>query len=62
VHDADAACVQLRLRPPLPKPGLDLQGLDPEAMSAPLCAKVAGFSLHASRVVDEWDREGLERP
>jgi len=30
-------------------------------MSAPLCAKIAGFSLHASRVVDEWDRDGLER-
>jgi hypothetical protein len=49
------------VEPPLPKSGLDLQGLGPEAMSAPLCAKVAGFSLHASRVVDEWDREGLER-
>jgi len=49
------------VEPPLSKPGLDLQSLDPEAMSAPLCAKFAGFSLHASRVVDERDRDGLER-
>ena len=48
------------VEPALPKSGLDLQGLDPEAVSAPVCAKIAGFSLHASRVVDEWDREGLE--
>jgi len=36
-------------------------GIDPEAMSTPLCAKVAGFSLHAARVVDASDRAGLER-
>jgi hypothetical protein len=46
--------------PPLPKPGLDLLGLDPPAMSTPLCAKVAGFSLHAARVVPARDRDALE--
>jgi hypothetical protein len=49
------------VEPPLPKPGLDLQSLDPAAMSTPLCAKVAGFSLHAARVVPAPDRDGLER-
>jgi hypothetical protein len=38
-----------------------LPGIDPEATSTPLCAKVAGFSLHAARVVDASDRAGLER-
>ena len=47
--------------PPLPKLGLDLHGLDPAAMSTPLCAKVAGFSLHAARVVPAPDRDELER-
>jgi hypothetical protein len=30
-------------------------------MTAEHCAKVAGFSLHAARVVDAQDRDGLER-
>jgi len=30
-------------------------------MESPLCAKVAGFSLHAARVVGAADRDGLER-
>ena len=29
--------------------------------SKPLCAKVDGFSLHAARIVEPTDREGLER-
>jgi hypothetical protein len=49
------------LEPPLPKLGLDLLGLDHQTMGAPLCAKVAGFSLHAARVVPAHDRDALER-
>ena len=48
------------LEPPLPKLGLELLGLDHTATSAPLCAKVAGFSLHAARVVPAHDRDALE--
>jgi len=49
------------VEPPIPKLGLKYLGLDSPAMSTPLCAKVAGFSLHAARVVDAHDRDGLEK-
>lgn len=49
------------LEPPLPKLGLDLLGLDPQAMSTPLCVRLAGFSLHAARTVHAHDRDALER-
>ena len=45
----------------MPKLGRDLHGLDPQAMSTPLCAKIAGFSLHAARLVHAHDRDALER-
>jgi hypothetical protein len=48
------------LEPPLPKLGRDLLGLDPQAMSSPLCARIAGFSLHAARVVHAHNRDALE--
>jgi hypothetical protein len=50
------------VEPPLPRPALGLEGLPlPAPMRGPLCAKVAGFSLHAARVVGPADRDGLER-
>jgi hypothetical protein len=50
------------VKPPLPRPVLGLEGLPlPAPMRGPLCAKVAGFSLHAARVVGAADRDGLER-
>jgi hypothetical protein len=49
------------VEPPLPKLGLDLLGLDHTSFDAPLCAKVAGFSLHAARVVPAQDRDTLEK-
>ena len=45
------------LEPPLPKLGLEL--LDHTSADVALCAKIAGFSLHAARVVPAHDREGL---
>ena len=47
------------LEPPLPKLGLEL--LDHTSTDAPLCAKIAGFSLHAARVVPAQDRDALEK-
>ena len=49
------------VEPPLPDSGLGLLGVDPPPAGTPLCAKVAGFSLHAARVVGAADRAGLER-
>jgi hypothetical protein len=46
---------------PIPKLGRDLLGLDPQAMTTPLCATIAGFSLHAARSVHAQDRDALER-
>jgi hypothetical protein len=47
---------------PLPKLGLELRGLDHTSVDAPLlCAKIAGFSLHAARVVPAHDRDALEK-
>ena len=45
------------LEPPLPRLGREL---DPPAMSEALCAKIAGFTLHAARVVDAHDRDALQ--
>ena len=49
------------IEPPLPRLGLELLGLDHAATSAPLCAKVAGFTLHAARLVPAHDRDALEK-
>jgi hypothetical protein len=52
------------LRPPVRPQRALLPGLDddPEPPPAsPLCARVAGYSLHAARVVAAHDRPGLER-
>jgi hypothetical protein len=45
------------LVPPIPKLSPELDSL---AMSEALCAKIAGFSLHAARVVPAHDRNALE--
>ena len=47
------------LDPPLSKLGLEL--LDHTSTDAALCAKIAGFSLHAARVVPAHDRDALEK-
>ena len=47
------------LEPPLPKLGLEL--LDHTSADVALCAKIAGFSLHAARVVPAHDRDALEK-
>jgi hypothetical protein len=58
LRDALATAVE----PPLPKLGLELLGLDPTSFDAPLlCAKIAGFSLHAARLVPAHDRDALEK-
>jgi len=57
LREALAAAVE----PPLPRPGLGLPGVDLESPGTPLCARVAGFSLHAAHVIDAGDRAGLER-
>jgi hypothetical protein len=44
-----------------PVPDLGLPGLEPQGPAKPLCANVAGFSLHAGQVVAADDREALER-
>lgn len=49
------------VEPPLPRLGLELLGLDHTATSAPLCAKIAGFTLHAARLVPAHDRDALEK-
>ena len=33
----------------------------PDDLPPPLCARIAGFSLHAARSVETHDRPGLER-
>jgi hypothetical protein len=57
MRDALAAAVE----PPLPSPRLALPEADPEGAAQPLCAKVAGFSLHVAHAVAASDRAGLER-
>jgi len=49
------------VEPPLSKLGRELVDLDHTTTSAPLCAKVAGFSLHAARLVPAHDRDALEK-
>ncbi len=46
---------------PLPRAGVGLEDARPEPPQTPLCAKVAGFSLHAARLVPADDRVALER-
>jgi len=53
--------IEALTHPQLIRPRLDFQQLEPEALRTPLCAKVAGCSLHAARVVDARDRHALER-
>ncbi len=62
--EAIAAALQSDLAaavaPPLPSPQLALPE-DREPKPKPLCAKVAGFSLHAAHAVAAGDRLALER-
>jgi hypothetical protein len=47
------------VKPPLPS--FELEPTDTPAASKPLCAKLAGFTLHAAQAVEAHDRSGLER-
>ncbi len=50
------------VRAPVPRTQLSLGGQDdPQPATKPLCARVAGFSLHAAQSVPAEDREALER-
>jgi len=55
--------LSVALRPPVrPQPALPLGGSGAELLPPEkgLCTAIGGFSLHAARTVDEYDREGLE--
>jgi len=47
------------VKPPLPS--FELEPTDTPAVPKPLCAKLAGFTLHAAQAVEAHDRSGLER-
>ncbi len=49
------------VKAPVSPSQLGLPGQDPQPPMKPLCARVAGFSLHAAQAVSAGDREGLER-
>jgi hypothetical protein len=50
------------VRAPVVPAQLDLTGQeDPQRLAKPLCARVAGFSLHAAQSVAAEDRRALER-
>jgi len=50
------------VKAPVPRDQLGLAGQeDPQPPAKPLCARVAGFSLHAAQAVAAPDRAGLER-
>jgi len=63
--EATASALQQALatavKAPVPRDQLSLPGQVPEPPPKPLCARVAGFSLHAAQAVAAEDREGLER-
>jgi hypothetical protein len=49
------------VKAPVPPSHLSLSGQAPPPPAKPLCARVAGFSLHAAQAVSAGDREALER-
>ena len=49
------------VKAPVSPSQLGLPDQDPQPPTKPLCARVAGFSLHAAQAVSAGDREGLER-
>ena len=49
------------VKAPVSPSQLSLPGQDPQPPAKPLCARVAGFSLHAAQAVSAGDREALER-
>ena len=49
------------VKAPVSPSQLGLLGQDPQAPTKPLCARVAGFSLHGAQAVSAGDREALER-
>ena len=52
----------MAVRAPVAPPQLNLAGQDDAQPPAkPLCARVAGFSLHAAQSVAAEDRKALER-
>ncbi|MBC8423324.1 transposase, partial [bacterium] len=57
LQEALAAAVKAPVSPSQ----LGLPGQDPEPPAKPLCACVAGFSLHGAQAVSAGDREALER-
>jgi len=57
LQEALAAAV----KPPVEPSLLSLPGEDLEPPEKPLCARVAGFTLHAAQMVAAGDRDGLER-
>jgi hypothetical protein len=57
LQDALAAAV----KPPVEPSLLGLPGQDLQPPQKPLCARLAGFSLHAAQAVPAGDRDALER-
>ena len=49
------------VKAPVSPSQLGLPDQDPQPPPKPLCARVAGFSVHAAQAVSARDREGLER-
>jgi len=65
VATPEAAALQQALavavKAPVPTLQLSLPGEDLQPSPTPLCARVAGFSVHAAQAIVAEDRLGLER-